>query len=166
MAWQMPTSSSDWKELRLGLSRSSPQTIRYRPKLFDAEPGLAQPKRTSDRGSALSGTGRWLAAVDPRARCWLPEASISDWHLGCIVCVRKDDSHGMDCSGVSLNASFIALWSSWGTSPHTLCRRLPKQAPRWIARATQGKGRCPTDQTRPFGQSISCRLNWTFGACP
>ena len=71
MAWQMPTSSSDWKELRLRLSRSSPQTIRYRPRLFDAELGVAQPKRTSDRGSALSGTGRWLEAVDPRARCWL-----------------------------------------------------------------------------------------------
>jgi len=43
MAWQMPTSSSDWKELRLRLSRSSPQTIGYRPKLFNAELGLANP---------------------------------------------------------------------------------------------------------------------------
>jgi hypothetical protein len=69
--WQMPTSPSGWKEIRLRLSRSSLQTIGYRPRLFNAELGLAQPKRTSDRGSALSGTGRWLAAVDPRARSWL-----------------------------------------------------------------------------------------------
>ena len=57
------------------------QTIGYRPRLFDAELGLAQPKRTSDRGSALSGTGRWLPAEHDLAT----EASISDWHLGCIV---------------------------------------------------------------------------------
>src|SRR4030095_9087337 len=68
MMWQMPTSPSGWKELRLRLSRSSPQTIGYRLRLFEAE---LQPKRTSDRGSALSGTGRWLAPVDPRARSWL-----------------------------------------------------------------------------------------------
>ena len=60
----MPTSPSGWKELRLRLSRSSPQTIGYRPRLFKT-------KRTSDHGSDLSGTGRWLAPVDPRARSWL-----------------------------------------------------------------------------------------------
>ena len=82
MMWQMPTSPGGWKEIRLRLSRSSPQTIGYRPRLFEAE---LQPKRTSDRGSALSGTGRWLAAVDPRAGILATEASISDWHLSCIV---------------------------------------------------------------------------------
>jgi len=85
MMWQMPTSPSGWKEIRLRLSRSSPQTIGYRPRLFNAEMGLAPTKRTSDHGSALSGTGRWLAAVDPRAGILATEVSISDWHLGCIA---------------------------------------------------------------------------------
>jgi len=40
--------------------------------------GANRRNETSDRGSALSGTGHWLAPV-------ATEASISDWHLGCIV---------------------------------------------------------------------------------
>ena len=84
MMWQMPTSPSDWKEIRLRLSRSSPQTIGYRTRLSTPKWDWRKPtKRTSDHGSALSGTGRWLA-LDP-STILATEASISDWHLGCIV---------------------------------------------------------------------------------
>ena len=166
MMWQMPTSPSDWKELRLRLSRSSPPTIGYRPRLFDAELGLAQPKRTSDRGSALSGTGRWLAAVDPRARSWQQRASISDWHLGCIVAFGRATVMEWIVLGFLL-MHLLLLFGVLGGLLHTLFPRGCRNKSRGESQGPLiAKGDAAQIRRGPSEawQSISCRFELELGA--
>ena len=76
--------------------------------------------------------GHWAVAGSSRSASKILATEGIDFRLasGLHRRVWKGDSHGMDCSGVSLDASFIALWSCWGTSPHIPSQRLPKQKPR------------------------------------
>jgi hypothetical protein len=167
MMWQMPTSPSGWKEIRLRLSRSSPQTIGYRPRLFNAELGLAQPKRTSDRGSALSGTGRWLAAVDPRAGSWLQRHRFRIGIWAASFAFGRATVMEWIVLGFLLMHFYCSLEFLGDFSTHSFPEAAETRAA-VIARATQCKRRCRTDQTRTFGSvaiNLLC-LNWTFGASP